>query len=493
MHQKLTGATAMLFFVLACMPAISGGTATSLGPVGALPTSAPKTSTIAGTPGPPAEAPTATPSPGAVSPTRTAPRMATGSSAGTSGAALQGLPAVATGVSQARPVATASPSDRPSVRAAASIFPLGVFEDGNVVGGSATTFRKMIEDLQARGLDSIMFSNNFVERDAPLLAVSDELQANVFMMPAGDLYRTWWPAAFPADIQTARSVARPVIEQWGPHPSLKGYLLIDEPNVGETEKITLLAQAFHELDPARPVMPILIGVNRVEPIFTASQPDVMLINVYPAGYGNAPCDFTLTGFGYNEFDFVSYTRRVTRAKPPEVPLWMILQTHAFYDENGSMLREPLPTEVRLQHWLALGEGATGIFWFIYSSQQGWTGLADNPALYAEVTRLAQRTGPLRDHLLGLHKVADQFTVSGKHDPYISTLASADGSRLYAVAVNQDCRHARWLRIDAPGHTGRLRDVETNRTYRLGGAIEFQPGDGKLFELVDPYSLPIILP
>lgn len=380
-----------------------------------------------------------------------------------------------------------------SMDLAVSDFPLGVFEDGNMLSGKPHKFETMIKDVQAHGLDSVMFTNNFVQRDASLLSVSDRLGANIYMMPAGDLYRNWWPDTFPADIETARSVAKPIVEQWSSHPSLKGYVLIDEPRYSQKEKVALLAQAFHELDPARPAMPILIGINRVGPIFEAAQPAVLLINVYPAGYDNAPCDFTLTGMGYRHLDFVRYTRLVTQDKPAETPLWMILQTHQFADAENSWLRTPLPAEVRMQHWLAIGEGATGIFWFIYSSQQSWIGLSDNPALYTEIAALARRTQPLRALLPGLHKVEDRFIITGKHDPYISTLASREGTRTFAVAVNRDCQRSQALAISAPGHDGWLRDVESSQIYRQGTPVVFRPGDGRLFELVTPSFLPIILP
>jgi hypothetical protein len=228
-------------------------------------------------------------------------------------------------------------------------------------------------------------------------------------------------------------------------------------------------------------MPILIGVDRVGPIFEAAQPDVLLIDVYPVGYNNPPCDFTMTGFGYPDLDFVGYVRRVTENKPVTTPLWIILQTHNFMDQ----LRQPLPAEVRAENWLAIGEGATGIFWFIYSSQQGWTGLIDNPALYQEVTRLARRVAPLRNRLIGLRKSADTFTVTGQKNPYISTLVreGVTGIRYYAVAVNRDCEKAQPLTIGSSALSGRLWDLEGCRTYPLGEPLPFAPGDGRIFEFV----------
>jgi hypothetical protein len=363
-------------------------------------------------------------------------------------------------------------------------FPLGVFEDANILGGNETFFRTIIDDLKNHGLDTIMFANNFSQRDSTLLQASDEMGFNVYMSPAGDLNETWWSTDIPTRRDKALEAARNIIAYWKTHPSLKGYIVKDEPGLHEINKVQLMNQAFRELDPARPAMPILIGVDRVGPIFEKAQPNVMLIDVYPFGAQNPPCDLTMTGFGYQNYDFVSYIRTVTQNKPPSTPLWMILQTHNFLNQ----LREPSRTEVREQHWLAIGEGVKGIFWFIYSSQQGWTGLVDNPPLYDEVSSLVKRTDALRSVLAGLQKVEDQFSVTGnrRQSHYISTLRSSD-NRTYIVVVNKDCQNAQKLIIKPLIPGSQLKDLETSTLYRLGSPILFPPGDGKIFELVTNYS------
>jgi hypothetical protein len=141
-------------------------------------------------------------------------------------------------------------------------------------------------------------------------------------------------------------------------------------------------------------------------------------------------------------------------------------------------------EVRAEHWLAIGEGATGIFWFIYSSQQGWRGLVDNAPLYTEVTALAHRIGPLLNLLLRLHKSANVFAITDEKDSYVSTLASSDGAKFYAVAVNRDCERSQMLAISSPVVSGQLKDVESNEIYGMGQPIAFPPSEGRIFELVE---------
>lgn len=86
--------------------------------------------------------------------------------------------------------------------------------------------------------------------------------------------------------------------------------------------------------------------------------------------------------------------------------------------------------------MGISEGATGIFWFVYSSQQGWTGIKDALGIKTEISNLVNRTKPLKSTLLNAKKVSDKFTISGGLNQYISTLQSKDGTRYYAVLVNK---------------------------------------------------------
>ncbi|MCL4368646.1 MAG: carbohydrate binding domain-containing protein [Actinobacteria bacterium] len=377
-----------------------------------------------------------------------------------------------------------TPVPPPPTGSGAAGFPLGVFEDGNMTYGVSADFEAMINDLKSHALDAVLFTNNSAQRDEPMLSVSDRLGFNVYFAPHYELDRNWWPANVAATIDNARSAIYPLVDLVNGHASVKGYNVADEPTNDQQDKVALAVQAFRERDPGGAIAPILIGINRAEPIFDAAKPSPMLIDVYPVGYANPACDFTMTGFGYTDQDFSSYVRTITRNKPADTPLWIILQIHNFGTDPLYSLRQPTVPEVRAQNWMAIGEGATGIFWFIYSSEQGWTGLKDNPTLFQEVSSLASRVAPLRSTLLGLHRTGDQFTVSGGPNPYVSTLTNKDGTKTYAVVVNKgSCGSDQSLSVSSVGLQGQLRDLETNRVYALGAPITFRPGDGKIFELV----------
>ncbi|GAC1651464.1 MAG: hypothetical protein NVS4B8_26440 [Herpetosiphon sp.] len=368
---------------------------------------------------------------------------------------------------------------------AKAFFPLGIFEDGGLTN-EPDKFATMIQNVRAHNLDTVLFTNNSLLNDASLLAVSDRLNFNVIFAPHGDLNRPWWFSSTPPSLASATTLAQPITSQLGAHPSLKGYNLVDDGRVEWQAKITAMTQAFKQLDPDRLVMGFFPPTPEIFNRAAApAQPSVQLTYQYPAGRNQQPCDF-LRGDGGSK-DLVDLLREEVQFRPPGMPLWVVLQTHTTIrgpnDPDPTALRVPTVEELRLQNWLALGEGATGLFWFIYSTEQMWQGLHDNPTLYAEVASLARRVGPLRSTLLTLQKKPDQFVASAPEATYISTFQQNTTKHYYVIAANHHCQPQK-LTITAPMLHGTLRDVETNQLYALGTPIPFAGGDGKLFEVLN---------
>lgn len=362
----------------------------------------------------------------------------------------------------------------------AAAFPLGVVEDGNMV--SASTFGPMIDDLRAHHLDAVFFVNTWASR-ANLLDISDAQEFDVYYC-LGELGEQWFGREVTENLDTARAIIYPQVDAVKGHPSLKGYNILDEPTSSQKDKVALAVQAYRERDPERLLMSALIGIERARSVFAAAQPDVMLLDIYPFHYSNPPCDTVMHAFGYPDEDLVDYIRAIAQDRPAGTPLWVILQTHSFQDESGTWhLRAPAAPEIREEHWLAIGEGATGIFWFLYSSEQGWIGLKDNPALFAQVGSLARRIGPLRGLLMTLHKTDDEYSVMGSVGAaYISTLTNAEGSESYVVVVNRACvpQHLTVASLSGPR---RLRDVETGEIYTTGSALLLAGGDGRILQVL----------
>lgn len=356
-------------------------------------------------------------------------------------------------------------------------FPLGVFVDGNSVGnklGPRPGMETMCQGLLEHGFDTVFFCNQILARDEPLLDIPDRLGIKV-VAALSDLNQSWFAEGVPADELTAENAVRPLVEKLKEHPSVAGYYTADEPSLHLKDKLVTISRIIESLDPSRPSMACYVGIDRVEPLYAAVQSRVFLIDVYPCGYQNAPGDFTLTGFGYPDLDFVSYIRKVIRHKPPQVPLWIILQTHGFLKS----LRAPSPAEVRLQTWLALAEGAQGLIYFSYHTQQGWIGLVDEnlapTPLYEEASRLVKRIAPHRDLLLGLIRNPTlSLQVSGFH---VGVMKSPKTGKSYGIICNLDVLRDKALRL--PPHIT-AQDPLSGKPFQNG--ILVPPGDGVLLQL-----------
>jgi hypothetical protein len=330
-----------------------------------------------------------------------------------------------------------------------------------------------------------MIVNGRVDNCNHILSAGNDKNFDIYLNPNGTLEDTWWPSSVSATYANALAAAQSVVNAWGGYNCLKMYYTTDEPSLDRLTKLDLLTQAFRELDPSRQAAPILIGTDRVGPHLNASEPAVLMIDVYPCAWGSSIGDFTMNGYGYPNLDFVSYTRTVVEEQPAPVSTWFILQSHSFGSGGSFSLRQPELEEMRRMFWTAIGEGAKGIFWFIYSTSsdpsQAWLGLKDSQRAedYTEVGDLAGRILPLRSLLLETQKAPDECFVSG--GGYVSTLMSHSGDHFYAVVVNEDCVNSQALTLSS-GRFNRIRDLETGTEVSLDTPIVYRPGDGKIYEL-----------
>ena len=381
--------------------------------------------------------------------------------------------------------------------------PIGVFQSGAELGGLAG-FEMMVTRLQAGGMDSAIIIER--SQSQALFDSADETGFNLILMPNFELDRSWWADEFPLTIAQAQTAANAIIDNLQTHSSLLAYALVDEPSTRLTDKVCTLTDVFRELDDDTPVTGVFVGLNRGDLIFRDCQPDILLIDLYPFKEESAVGDFGMRGFGYDNLDYIDYIRRYTRFKTPEQPLWVLLQTHKT-DWPDYKLREPTPAELRAMNWLALGEGASGFFYFHWTSAQTWRGLADNPALLTEVGGFSKRVRALEPLLLSWHKTDDVFFAAdaGRSDDsdqfaYTSTFStarvvspedelSAQVARedLYVLLVNRDVTRSRTFTLEmlptlAAAADVELLNAETGALQTLTEPITLAAGDAALFQV-----------
>ena len=364
-------------------------------------------------------------------------------------------------------------------------FPIGMFEDGNILGtvtpGSQgeTDFIAMINNLKSKGFDSVLFTNNSIANQTYLMTVADQQDFNVVFSPLTELNAQWWYASPTVDLSTAISIATPIVNALKNHPSLRGYHIADDLDYGLNKyKIALMMQAFKQLDPNHPVFGVLHTSDVGPELFTtsASAPNINLTSFYPSSDTSVPCQFDRFEGSKTLYEEL---RDRNQNQPSTMPLWTILQTH-----STANLRTPTAEELRLQNWESIGEGSHGIFWFIYSTQQTWTGLKDNPTLMNEASNLASRVGKFRELISNTNRIDDKFKTTASSASYSSTLYDSNTGANYVVIANQSCA-AQNIKISSDYYNGQLLDLEDAKIYNMDSVLNFSGGDGHIFRLINP--------
>ncbi|MBI2443187.1 MAG: hypothetical protein HYV40_04760, partial [Candidatus Levybacteria bacterium] len=375
-----------------------------------------------------------------------------------------------------------------------TFFPVGAF-DAMIPGPNELT--AYITDVTQRGMDSLMMNNNNITNtlQQQMLSVADQKNFNMFEGPQNELYTQWWNSTtVTADLATAKQIAQPLVDLMKIHPSLKGYNLVDDAGGQSLLKRNLMQQAFYELDPTRQVSYIQGATPDRYDFVNDIQPRAVYNYGYPAAVGLNACDWRRGDSGQRTW--IDNFRIGKQFIPDNTPIYQILQTHQTQKDingtilgDGSPLRYPTVEELRLQQWLAIGEGATGLLWFTYNDlttppgQPSWVGWKNNPAFLTEITSLSQRIQPFKSTLAQLKKIDDKFTVSGTGKVYASTFLHKTDNRVFVLVANPECTQ-QTLTLATSYVTGQLKDLETGATQAITTPITLRGGDGKVFELVN---------
>lgn len=360
-------------------------------------------------------------------------------------------------------------------------FWMGVFASTVVLDGPQG-MKRLVQTLGARRMNAAIVQMQGSDKD--LFRVAEQGGFKLLFAPAYELDRNWWGdggRTFPDTPEQARRAAREVVGRVQGEKSLLGYVLYDEPGAELKSRVCKITEAFREADPGRAVTGVFIGTDEGrQSLVRECRPNVVLIDVYPFTQESKPGDFTMRGF-FSDLDFVDYVRSYSRYLEGR-PLWVLLQTHGT-DWEGYKLREPSRAELRAMNWMALGEGADGIFYFHWSSFQTWRGLGDNPELLDEAGDFSERIQPVKGLLVGLERVSDEFFPHSK-DPrhYVSTLRRGNGAEEYVVVVNRDVQRSQDIAVTS-AKPARLRDLLSGQVFALGEAMRLGPGDGRIFRVV----------
>lgn len=420
-------------------------------------------------------------------------------------------------------------------------WPYGVFVDVNVVNNTPA-FEAMLKQLARNGLFDIHMTNfsywfhqanqkiglGFNYGILDLIARDGRFRGRAIAAPWGrmtsaggdDLPTTWYnSSSVTRDKATAKALLQPLVDaDLFSHPAIGAFSWTDDATELVTTNATtngrnaaIMADAARELDPySRPHFAVYTGTlafmgdSDGDPAGQFYR-DAWSTYRYPCSVNESVGSFYSGGFSA-EGDWVQAAINRMAGVPDSVATYWILQAHQTTSGGISQLRYPDPSEMLRQVWLAVGEGAAGVYWFAWTDQAGiWDGLghANSAARLRAARNMAYRLSPnIRARLVRTRKLSPSlFTATGGGADYGNghTYASAycstlvgPGNTYYVVVCNQSASPATVTISSIALPRGYLVCLEPTRpalstmaggAVRVGGSVALPANDGSIYQYV----------
>ncbi|MBM3476384.1 MAG: hypothetical protein FJX75_24185, partial [Armatimonadetes bacterium] len=292
---------------------------------------------------------------------------------------------------------------------------------------------------------------------------------------------------------------RTAVAQFGRHPALLAYWLVDEPQPSTAEDLYWGKAAMEGLDPNHPALCTCNGIPAVAE-FAPTVP-LLTIDYYPIG----PVPKDDKG-AWAVGDCVRYARKLGAKR-----VWVLPQVF-----GQSSWRPPSPAEFGIQVFSSLAEGATGFLPYAYADRPTWHNPANeyghlvdpygNPwPVWDQMKRLGlalRAAGPL---LVGAERLPDDAAGARVNATIVSPVGRARPVAVARAFVNQ----AHGVKVlvvynNTPGYRygfqvglagvraqDRALDLFSLREFPLQGdafTVVLPPGEGRLYAIGTPESL-----
>jgi len=381
-------------------------------------------------------------------------------------------------------------------------FPMGMY-DGF---GDPRRWDFMLDDVAALGMDAWYVSNGSLEKFEQILPKGEARGVRFIYQgtSAGALYYLHFSnAKTRQDMYQRQTVPR--LRKWLPKLSSRyGFAalsLTEEIRAEISEELVPYYSLVRKLAPQLPPTVLHNNLQAAERDLELNQPGVITHDFYPFFWDPRSGPTTPR----RSLSFL--TRRLDGyyrvCRKHDASLWMMLQVHGDIQARSldpphygyvSGYRPPTPAEIKLQAWVSVAHGATGIFYYTYVGRGHMTSFRDAQwrktdrwdaarALFAELAKV----GPLLCRLERDYGEKETLTVSNSR-VMAHTFRSRTGWRStgrYVVLANTDAFASQTCDIDlnkpAEVHDF-IRDQHLTapiRGYRL------EPGDGTVLLLGSP--------
>ena len=318
------------------------------------------------------------------------------------------------------------------------------------------------------------------------------------------------------------------IAQFRSSEATLGYQIFDEPvpygyggmlgpytNEVREEQLGQVKDAILHQDTDAFVLSTWNNVESMELLDLGMRPDVLLMDLYPFALddyngdqadGDTPPGDLSDAFPRGRAEDGSFNaggdqptftesllraQRIARGKP----VWVAFQAFG----GATYWRKPQPKELRLQAFTAIKNGAKGLFYFMYQSEDWADGLMDidyrETPLVREAKEINETVQALAPTLLGLSLTENRAHISsGKGEA--QTFRDGEGEK-YLIVVNGDVTRQRNIKVDIErswvGNADRLEAIDLYTQERFehesvgDGSISIvvpvEPGDGRVLQLL----------
>ncbi|HEY3268480.1 MAG TPA: beta-galactosidase [Armatimonadota bacterium] len=322
-------------------------------------------------------------------------------------------------------------------------FPIGAWFEGNPTGngspsdlaGAAAYYDASFANLADHGINTVAVANAPPGLREMILQTAERRGIRV-ILEIGELADL---VASRADLneRDVRIAVRKVVDRLSRYPALLRYQIRDEPQGWMVPNWLIVKRALDDADPAHPAFSCFNDVPIMDSIFQQTRVNDAAYDYYPLSH--------VTPHGEMERYISKMDDIVAHAR--QRPLWMVVQAFGSTDPVAYPSRLPRPQELRLMTWLALSRGAKGVFFFIYQSEQGWTGMVDGKGrpmpIFDEVKRLSAE----------LRREAPSMLSLTPTKPIASAEAGVDvrsfvdrGGAPHIIVVNRDLDSGRTARV-----------------------------------------------
>jgi hypothetical protein len=359
------------------------------------------------------------------------------------------------------------------------------FDDGKphfVIGIYDTSGYSNAPEAYARSVDEIsqasinMIINYFIT-NAPISAINaytDELQEHgIFFLPTvGNFYEDnkWYPKGLAAKLGASTQddfIARyaNALER---NPAIVGYYVQDEPAVDKVVRTFHQYQIIKANDPAGFDFIALDHPHDVQ--FWKDAVDVVGVDPYPIWL---PVGNYIAEVG-------DWTRTAVQAVHASRPVWTVIQ----FFQGDSISSWPTEQQLYDMSWMAIAEGATGVFYWSHGMRAlGWVRApSQRAALMGSLVRVTKEIKDLEPVLL--RPDAQVLRAKPSQDIVTREKIGVDGAR-YVIAYNQDSDPALVrFALQSPARSVTVRRGMEKIEIKKGNTFEdrFDGYEAKVYEI-----------